>query len=267
MVPITCQLDLRPLTSDEFQEVDYRVMGHAFASHNALGRLCDEGVYQRDVQARLLADGFQCVQIEEPVSVSHRDFSKIYFLDLVADDAVYEFKTASALNAEHQMQLLNYLFLLGLPRGKLLNFRPTKVQGSIHATGLTPAKRRQYRIDEDRWQNLSEPCTVVRQTMRDLLADWGAFLARELYEQALTHFCGGELQVLQRLPLHRDGISLGTQLFHVHSPGIAFQVTTVTEQISGMESQFQHLLRLTDLRAIQWINLSHEQIHFRTLRP
>jgi len=103
--------------------------------------------------------------------------------------------------------------------------------------------------------------------MRELLGDWGAFLARELYEQALTHFCGGESHVVQRLPLHRDGISLGTQRFHVHSPGIAFRVTTVTEQTEGMESQLRRLLALTDLKAMQWVNLNHTNIQLTTLLP
>jgi len=240
-------------------------MGHAFASQNKLGRLCDEGAYQRDVQARLLADGFRRVRIEESISVSYQDFTKVYSLDLVADDAVYELKTAAALNDEHQAQLLNYLFLLGLPRGKLINFRPVKVQGRIHATGLTPEDRRQFRIDTDRWQDLSHRCRTLRQTMRELLGDWGAFLARELYEQALTHFCGGDSQVVQRRPLHRDGISLGTQRFHVHSPGIAFRVTTVSEQIQSMESQLRRLLALSDLKALQWINLNHTDIQLTTV--
>ena len=133
-MPISCPLDVRALTEEEFEERDYRIMGHAFASQNRLGRLCEEGIYQRDLQARLLADGFQSVHIEEPVTVSHADFTKVYSLDLIADDAVYELKTVTALNNEHQAQLLNYLFLLEIPRGKLINFRPAKVQGRIHAT-------------------------------------------------------------------------------------------------------------------------------------
>jgi hypothetical protein len=50
-MPITCPLAIRPLEPDEFERIDYRVMGHAFACQNELGRLCEEGVYQRDFQA------------------------------------------------------------------------------------------------------------------------------------------------------------------------------------------------------------------------
>jgi GxxExxY protein len=125
-MPISCPLNIRPLTAEEFQSVDYRVMGHAFACQNRLGCLCEEDAYQHDLLARLSAGGFESVNIEVPVTVTYRDFEKTYFIDLVADNAVYELKTVSALNTEHQAQLLNYLFLLGVPRGTLLNFRPRK---------------------------------------------------------------------------------------------------------------------------------------------
>ncbi len=233
-MPIHCGLDIRALSAEEFQELDYRVMGHAFQSQNELGRLCDECVYQRDLQARLLADGFQCVRIEEPITVSYADFAKTYSLDLVADHAVYELKAVAGVNVQHQAQLLNYLFLLGIPRGKLINFRAAKVEGRIHATGLTWQERFQFRIDTHRWQDLSNHCTILRQTMHDLLRDWGAFLDFELYQQALSHFCGGESLVLQRLQLYRDGIPLGTQRFHVHAPKIAFRVTAVNRLVEAM---------------------------------
>ena len=77
------------LSADGFEKLDYRVMGHAYSSQNELGRLCDECVYEADMKARLLADGFRSVQTQVPVTVTHRDFSKTYRLDMVADDALY----------------------------------------------------------------------------------------------------------------------------------------------------------------------------------
>ena len=53
----------RSLSSDEFEKLDYRVMGHAYASQNELGRLCDESVYEADMKARLLGEGFHFVGI------------------------------------------------------------------------------------------------------------------------------------------------------------------------------------------------------------
>jgi GxxExxY protein len=89
---------------------------------------------------------FPSVQTQVPITVSHRDFSKTYRLDLVADDALYELKAETALVGEHDTQLLNYMFLLGIQRAKLLNFRPPKVQGKIIATGLTQEERRRFTL-------------------------------------------------------------------------------------------------------------------------
>ena len=131
-MPIHCPVAIEPLAPEDLEALDYRIMGHAYASQNELGRLCDECAYQADLKARLLADGFRSVLTEIPVTVTHRDFIKKYFLDLMADDTLYELKSDAALVGEHEAQLFNYLFLLGLPRGKLLNLRPQKVQEKDH---------------------------------------------------------------------------------------------------------------------------------------
>ena len=99
-MPIHCVLPVRSLRADEFEQRDYRVMGHAYACQNELGRLCDEGVYEADLKARLLAEGFHEVHTQVPVTVTHDSFSKTYYLDLIADDALYELKTNKALTGE-----------------------------------------------------------------------------------------------------------------------------------------------------------------------
>ena len=137
-MPIHCPVKIECLDAEEFEAVDYRVMGHAFACQNELGRLCNEQAYEMDLKSRLSADHFASVHTQVPVTVSHSSFTKTYYLDLVADHALYELKTAVSFSGEHEAQLLNYLFLLGLKRGKLLNFRPSKVQGNISATALSP---------------------------------------------------------------------------------------------------------------------------------
>ena len=89
-MPIHCPLSVRSLSAEEFELRDYRVMGHSYACQNELGRLCDEVVYEADLKARLLAEGFREVNTQVPVTVSHASFSKTYYLDLIADDALYE---------------------------------------------------------------------------------------------------------------------------------------------------------------------------------
>src|SRR5437867_3135054 len=128
-MPVTCPFPVRPIGQEEFAKTDYHVMRLAFDSQNALGRLCDEIIYQNDLAARSEAAGLGQVRKEVPITVTHRDFVKVYRLDLVVDDAsVYELKAEPTLIPEHESQLLNYLFLRGSEHAKLVNFRPAQVQ-------------------------------------------------------------------------------------------------------------------------------------------
>lgn len=264
-MPIHCSIEIPVLTPELFKRRDYQFMGHAFAYQNELGRLCDERVYETDLSARLRADGFPDVYTQEPVSVTHGDFSKTYFLDLLADGALYELKSVSAFTGEHQAQLLHYMLLLGLRCGKLLNFGPDTVDGQLVVTRLTAELRRRFTVDATRWQELTATCVVLRSVMTDLLADWGAFLEVSLYQEALTHFLGGEEQVVQRVPLARSGLPLGTQRMHVYAHGVAFVVTAYTTGLPSHEINLRKLLALTPLTALQWVNLEHANIQFVTL--
>jgi hypothetical protein len=262
-MPIHSPVKIKALSAQEFEELDYRVMGHAYASQNELGRLCDECAYQADLKARLLADGFRSILTEVPITVTHRDFSKQYFL---ADDALYELKTDATLVGEHETQLFNYIFLLGIQRAKLLNFRPWKVQGRIISTSLTHEQRRQFTINSNRWINLTPNCDALHQTMLELLQDWGAFLDLNLYQEALIHFLGGAINVERQVELRREVVSLGRQRMLIHAPETAFRITAYTQNVSHIESQLRRLLTITDLKAVQWINLNHTRIEFTTIK-
>jgi hypothetical protein len=79
------------------------------------------------------------------------------------------------------------------------------------------------------------------------------------------HFMGGRLQVIQRVPLARGGLSLGTQRMHVHASGVAFVLTAYTAGLPAHETNLRKLLALTPLTALQWLNLDHATIRFITL--
>jgi hypothetical protein len=52
----------------------------------------------------------------------------------------------------------------------------------------------------------------------------------------------------------------------VHAPGVAFRITAYTESQGHIESHLRRLLALTDLKAIQWINLNYAQSEFTTIQ-
>ena len=101
--------------------------------------------------------------------------------------------------------------------------------------------------------------------MFDLLKDWGAFLNAGLYQEALIQLLGGASNVEQRIALRRNGLDLGGQRMFIHAPGVAFRITGFTEAQSHIESNLHRLLELTELKAIQWINLNHAIIEFTTI--
>jgi GxxExxY protein len=265
-MPITSSVPLQMIEQAQFAKLDYQVMRCAFDSQNELGRLCDEVIYQNDLAARLEAARLGPIRKEVPVTVTHRDFSKTCYLDLVVGDAaIYELKTAVCLIPEHDSQLLSYLFLHGVHHGKLINFRPSQVETRFINTKLTPEARKGLRVNTGRWRETDDVTRALREILVGLLEDWGAFLEIPLYLDALIHFLGGEDMVLQTVPISRSGVALGGQRFHLAGPQTAFRLTALTEGVEAYEEQLHSLLRHTPLRAIQWINMAHHHIDFITV--
>ncbi len=105
-MPIHCPIVFPRLTEAEMRALDYEVMRHAFATHKALGCLCDESVYQAQLSHLLVAGGIP-VEREVPVTLTFRTFLKPLYLDLVVGQRViYELKTVASLTDAHATQLL-----------------------------------------------------------------------------------------------------------------------------------------------------------------
>ncbi len=264
-LPITCDIQVRNLSATEFDERDRLVMRCAYDSQNALGRLCDERVYENDVARRLRASGFRNVHTQLPVLVEHDGFAKVYRIDLLGDDALYELKTANGFVAEHAAQLLNYSMLLNIHHGKLLNFRNAKVEGKLIVNAVMTEQRHEVEFDEVDWMALDKNCDALMSQMKALLDDWGSFLELRLYEAALVAFFGGEERAHRRCPLILDGLELGTHLFRFHSENASFMVTGYRHP-DEQRTHIQRLLSACDLRYFQWINLHHGKIKFITIR-
>lgn len=264
-MPIDLPLKIRNLTQAEFDERDTIVMRCAYAAQNALGRLCDEHVYENDLARRLRATGFSSVHTQVSATVTHEGFRKEYRLDLLADDALYELKTVNSFVPEHDAQVLHYAMLADINHAKLLNLRPAKVQGRLRFNVLLGGKRRRLIWEDRSWEALSPECDALGARLKALLKDWGTGLELPLYEQALVHFCGGVARCLRRIPIILDGSELGTQAVHMHAEGLCFLATAFTSELDTQESHIRRLLALTGLRAIQWINFNHGVIRLVTI--
>ncbi len=260
-MPIVCSASIAKLSTDEFQELDYRVMRHAFDSQNELGRLADERIYQADVAARLQSAGMT-VRREVEVQLLYREFCKSLFLDLiVADQAVYELKVVKTITDAHIGQLLTYLHLLDLPRGKLINFRSATVDSRFVNAPLDLAERRSFRINEVEFKGDDG----FRDLVVGLLRDWGTSLTLSLYQEAIVALLGGIDVVKVMLPIQRNEVLLGTQRFHLAAADTAFKVTAMNRDMSAYRSQLSRLIRFSPLHAIHWINIARHEVTFTTI--
>ncbi len=260
-MPVHCAVAIEPLSTDDFRELDYKVMRHAFNSHNDLGRLADERIYQADLAKRLEDSGF-AVHRELEVRLAFREYCKAFYLDfVVAERGVYELKVANAISDAHVGQLLTYLLLLDLPRGKLLNFGNSKVESRFVNAPFRSEQRRDFSLDDCDYRGSD----AFRKLAIELLRDWGTSLSIPIYDEALISLLGGREKVEVMLPLCRDVTHLGNQRFHLASEHSAYQITTISRGKSAFEKQLSRLINYSPLREIHWINVEHELVSLKTV--
>jgi GxxExxY protein len=235
----------------------------AFDAQNTLGRLCEERVYENDLARRLRAAGFSTVETQVPVTVSLGNFWKTYRLDLIANDAVYEIKAASALTGEHVAQALHYAMLLSINHVKLLNFRSSQVQGRLLHNAITVDVRLQTRLHDPNWLAVTPACAELKDSLLECYRNWGGFLDYRLYEEALIHNFGGDERVKYRIDITRDGMNLGSHCFCCHAPRACFLVSGFADPASQVR-HIEQLFKLTDLQVLQSINLHRDILTLQT---
>ena len=239
----------------------YRVMEEVFRIHTEMGRFFEEAIYKE-----ALATRFPNVRREVAVIITHQSFRKRYSLDvLVGDGGLFEFKAADVLSPRNRAQLTNYLLLCDLAHGKLVNLRTPDVEHEF-VNALTPREiRREFVMESSRWKEICPQAGLLRQTLIDVLHDWGTGLELPLYEEALTHFLGGEAAVIHKVNVFLDGHQLGHQPFRVAAPNVAFKLTAFDGPLEPFEEHAGLLLRHTSLSAILWANVSLKKVTFITL--
>lgn len=265
-MPIQTKVSIERVSQTDFHDVNEKVMGLAFRVHSELGRFCHEKIYQNALLKSCISNGFPEAESELEIIVSHKGYSKSYFADLlVANGIIYELKTVEAFNENHRKQILNYLMLLGLSHGTLLNFRTQSLQHEFASTQLTKKSRHDFSIIDQDWISQDSRSQQLKIILLDLLGDWGAFLDCSLYTEAATHFPGGSENVLTPIEIIQDDHILGTQNIRILSEGTAFKITAATKNINYYQKDLLRFLSHTRLKSLQWINLNHHKVEFRTL--
>lgn len=266
-MPIHTSVPIKAIDQSVFHEIDEKVTGLAYDIHNEFGRYLDESLYQCELARRCRAIGYDVIHEPElRMTASLDDFVKDYFADLLINQSVIvETKAVATLVPAHTGQILNYLLLCGLHHGSLLNFRTERVQHEFVSTRLTPADRVRYELDSSEWSPLSRECELLKDHFVRCVKEWGAFPDPLLYRDALTHFLGGPASVVRNVPVYSQGEMIGSQEMRLITDDIAFAVTAATHHPDSLLEHQRRFLSHTKLKAIQWINLHHHKITFRTI--
>jgi GxxExxY protein len=265
-MPIQRNLELKNITDRSFAEIDEAVMRCAYATQNHFGRLFDERIYENDLANRLRAESFE-VHTQVPVKVCHGSFEKIYYLDLVVNQMLYEIKVVSSLLRDHDAQVLNYAMLQNVRLAKLLNFGETKVRGKLLRNALTEADRRQPAMRKTGWRPLGPRCEELIECLKELIRDWGTHLSSSLYTEAVVHHFGGESNCVQRMELWSDNACLGTHPVQLHDSDHGFVITSFARPQPGYRQHLEVLLEhAPSVKGIQWMNLNHSRLEVTTIQ-
>lgn len=261
-MPITPLHPVRRMSQDEFAELSYAVMRCVFDVHNEFGRFFHEKIYKRELASRLPR-----VELEFPIAVTHRTFSTTYYLDaLVADGGVFEFKAVEALADRHRRQLYNYLLMLDLAHGKLVNLRLDSVEHEFVNAMLRTHDRLVFEACTDRWDPPIPATDILADSLISVLRDWGTGLELSLYESAIMHFLGGATVVIRNVAVRGSRQALGHQPMRLAAPGVAFKLTAFDSESDRFEEHARRLLAHTDLRAILWANIGLHRVTFVTIQ-
>jgi len=264
-MPVEFSIEMFAAGQEEFHALDRRLMRHAFGLYNSLGRFCDEPIYQNELARRCGEDGIKCHR-EVEIRVSHQDFTKSYYLDLLVEHcAIYELKAVDCLIPPHQNQLINYLLLTQIHHGKLLNFRSKSVESRFVSTTLDRKDRLNFHLNETEWKECSESMRL-KKTLISLLEDWGAYLDMNLYRDALLHLTSGPEGGLQSVSIEVLGRSIGSQKMCLLNAECAWHLSTIKNSLATHEKHILRLMQHTRLQSIYWINLNQGQVTLKTLQ-
>jgi len=263
---IICKENIGVKTQDEFYSIDKIVMGLAFNIQNTLGKFCDEKIYQ-EVLCRKCNENSIVAKREVEIIVSYKEFCKKYKIDLLLEDgAVYELKTVKTLNDLHKQQLINYLLLTGIRHGKLINFQSNSVEYEFVSTTLTKNDRYNFNVDFDDFVELTDKCILLKDILINILQEWGAYLDYRLYNEAIIYFLGGYEDVVVPVEFFYNNEIVGKQKMQLLNKQTIFHLSCVRKSVQSYENNICRLIKHTNIKNVQWINLNKNYITLKTIK-
>ncbi|KAA1257731.1 hypothetical protein LF1_02200 [Rubripirellula obstinata] len=265
-MPVSRNFQVYVASNEAFHDAAEKLIGIAFDLQNQRGRYLKEWNYQLAMQGRIEAAGLGDAIREGEIVLSFQTFQKSLFTDLLFDSMLLlEIKATQDLCPADEAQLLQYLALLGLRDGLLLNFGSPQVQKRFVSTLIPSDARHQISVDSSRWSPDSEDAKELATMFQLLIKDWGSGLKRSLYLEAVVHCMGGSEAVVQEVAVNDAKIQIGYMPLNMVGGTSAFTFMTKRPDSPGFEKSLQKLVDSTSLKNLHWINLYHQELKLITL--
>lgn len=117
------------MTQKQITELTYKILGACIEVHKILGAGLLESVYNRALQEefRIQQINFKS-EFKIPVNYKGVDLNCGFQCDFIIEDLiVLEIKSVSEFHDIHKAQILNYMNLLKVPKGMLVNFNVSNI--------------------------------------------------------------------------------------------------------------------------------------------
>jgi GxxExxY protein len=116
-------------TRKQIDELSYEIIGAAIEVHKHIGPGMLESVYQTCLEIELTERGLSFKQeLEIPIEYKEYHIQGLFRCDFYVEELiVLELKAVSELLPIHEAQVINYMNLLKIPKGILLNFNVTNL--------------------------------------------------------------------------------------------------------------------------------------------
>jgi len=117
------------MTQKQITELTYKILGACIEVHKILGAGLLESVYHRALQEefRIQKINFKS-EFKIPVNYKGVDLNCGFQCDFIIEDLiVIEIKSVSEFHDIHKAQILNYMNLLKVPKGMLVNFNVSSI--------------------------------------------------------------------------------------------------------------------------------------------
>lgn len=115
---------MQELTQKYLDDITYEIIGSAIEVHKEMGRGLLESVYHQCMIEEMKHRKINFItEFKIPVLYKQKEINVDFRCDLLVENCiVVELKAVSELNAIYEAQLLNYMKLLKVPKGILINF-------------------------------------------------------------------------------------------------------------------------------------------------